>query len=99
MTDDWQPSATHDALALRSALLMHARHFFVDHGLIEVDTPMVVNAPVTDVHIHSARVLFDDEAHSNTGPGGPAGRAAPARPYFLHTSPEYAMKRLLAAGS
>jgi elongation factor P--(R)-beta-lysine ligase len=95
---DWQPSATHDALVLRSALLMHARHFFVDHGLIEVDTPIVVNAPVTDVHIHSARVLFEDESHShsNTGPAGPAGSA---RPYFLHTSPEYAMKRLLASGS
>jgi lysyl-tRNA synthetase class 2 len=44
---------------------------------------MIVNAPVTDVHIHSAKVEFE---------GSP-------RPFFLHTSPEYAMKRLLAAGS
>ena len=57
--------------------------FFKDRGVLEVDTPIVVNAPVTDVHIHSARVHFSDDA--------------PA--YFLHTSPEYAMKRLLAAGS
>jgi elongation factor P--(R)-beta-lysine ligase len=80
---DWRPTATRDMLALRAALLMHARHYFVDHGVLEVDTPMLVNAPVTDVHIHSARVLFERESAD----------------YFLHTSPEYAMKRLLAAGS
>lgn len=64
-------------------MLTHARHFFVDRGIMEVDTPVVVNAPVTDVHIHSARVHFADDP----------------RPFFLHTSPEYTMKRLLAAGS
>jgi lysyl-tRNA synthetase class 2 len=55
----------------------------LDRGVLEVDTPIVVNAPVTDVHIHSAKVEFADNP----------------RPFFLHTSPEYAMKRLLAAGS
>jgi elongation factor P--(R)-beta-lysine ligase len=64
-------------------LLADARHFFADRGVLEVDTPIVVNAPVTDVHIHSARVQFADDP----------------RPFFLHTSPEYAMKRLLAGGS
>jgi elongation factor P--(R)-beta-lysine ligase len=87
---DWRPTATRDNLWLRAALLMHARHYFVDQGLIEVDTPMVVNSPVTDVHIHSARVSFEAQTTSTSGT---------ARPYFLHTSPEYAMKRLLAAGS
>jgi len=48
-----------------------------------------VNAPVTDVHIHSARVIFEA--------ADPAQATPP--PYFLHTSPEYAMKRLLAAGA
>ena len=67
----------------RAALLASARNFFMDRGVLEVDTPIVVNAPVTDVHIHSARVEFADDP----------------RPFFLHTSPEYAMKRLLAAGS
>jgi len=55
----------------------------MDRAVLEVDTPVVVNAPVTDIHIHSARVTFTDDP----------------RPFFLHTSPEYAMKRLLAAGS
>jgi lysyl-tRNA synthetase class 2 len=80
---DWQPTATRLLLELRAALLMHARYFFADRGVLEVDTPIVVNAPVTDVHIHSARVQFSQDS----------------RPFFLHTSPEYAMKRLLAAGS
>jgi elongation factor P--(R)-beta-lysine ligase len=71
-------------LEQRAALLARARRFFADGGVLEVDTPMVVNAPVTDIHIHSARVDLG---------------AAAEHPYFLHTSPEYAMKRLLAAGS
>ena len=71
-------------LEQRAVLLARARRFFADGGVLEVDTPMVVNAPVSDVNIHSALVDL--------------GTAAP-HPFFLHTSPEYAMKRLLAAGS
>jgi elongation factor P--(R)-beta-lysine ligase len=91
MSGLWRPTATRAMLEQRATLLARARRFFADGGVLEVDTPMVVNAPVTDVHIHSARV--DLEAPT---PGQPAKAA---RPYFLHTSPEYAMKRLLAAGS
>ena len=80
---DWRPTASRSTLEQRASLLNHARAFFKGHGVLEVDTPLVVNAPVTDVHIHSARVHFSDDVP----------------PYFLHTSPEYAMKRLLAAGS
>jgi len=75
-------------LQLRAELLARARNFFAARGVLEVDTPIVVNAPVTDVHIHSARVMFE---------GADPGQAS-RRPFFLHTSPEYAMKRLLAAG-
>src|SRR6266850_1788184 len=80
---DWQPTAQRSMLEHRAALLASARNFFMDRGVLEVDTPVVVNAPVTDVHIHSAQVKFADDSG----------------PFFLHTSPEYAMKRLLAAGS
>jgi elongation factor P--(R)-beta-lysine ligase len=80
---DWRPTSTRPMLQHRAALLASARNFFMDRGVLEVDTPVVVNAPVTDIHIHSARVTFADDP----------------RPFFLHTSPEYAMKRLLAAGS
>ena len=45
-----------DARATRDVLLARARRFFADGGVLEVDTPMVVNAPVSDVNIHSALV-------------------------------------------
>src|SRR6516162_5348098 len=87
--DDWRPSASPERLRQRAVLLQRAREFFAARGLTEVDTPVVVNVAVSDVHIHSATVrLFAAPA---------AGAAAPA--LYLHTSPEYAMKRLLAAGS
>ena len=81
--DDWRPSASPERLRQRAALLRRVREFFAARAVIEVDTPLVVNAPVSDVHIHSATVRL--------GSGAP--------PLFLNTSPEYAMKRLLAAGS
>lgn len=85
---DWRPGAAREQLVARARLLARIREFFAARGVLEVDTPVIVNAPVSDVHIHSARVELTPEA-----PGAP-----PAR-FFLHTSPEYAMKRLLAAGS
>ena len=85
---NWRPSAAPEMLRLRAALLARTRGFFADRGVLEVDTPMVVNSPVTDVHIHTARVTLEASL---------AGSPTPP-PYFLHTSPEYAMKRLLAAG-
>jgi lysyl-tRNA synthetase class 2 len=83
---DWRPSAARPRLAARAALLARTREFFAARGVLEVDTPLIVNAPVSDVHIHSARVDLTPDA------------GAAASQYFLHTSPEYAMKRLLAAG-
>ena len=84
---DWRPSATPARLQARAALLARTRAFFGARGVLEVDTPLLVNAPVSDVHIHSATVRL----------GAQRGGAGPG--FFLHTSPEYAMKRLLAAGS
>ncbi len=86
---DWRPSASQAQLRARAALLARARSFFAARGVLEVDTPLIVNAAVSDVHIHSARVHLSP-AHA----GDTAGPAC-----FLHTSPEYAMKRLLASGS
>jgi elongation factor P--(R)-beta-lysine ligase len=81
---DWRPGATLERLRQRAALLASVRAYFGTRGLLEVDTPQLVNHAVTDLHLHSAQVQW---------PG------ATARRQFLHTSPEYAMKRLLAAGS
>jgi lysyl-tRNA synthetase class 2 len=84
INEDWRPAASLANLQRRAAALSQVRAFFAKRAVMEVDTPVIVNAPVSDVHIHSAEVRFAD-----------AERA----PFFLHTSPEFAMKRLLAAGS
>ncbi len=55
-------------------------------GYEEVETPCLVPAPGMEPHIQAFEAAFV-----------PEGGGAP-RPLFLHTSPEYAMKRLLAAG-
>jgi lysyl-tRNA synthetase class 2 len=86
--EDWRPSATPAVLRQRAALLSRAREFFAARAVLEVDTPVLINVPVSDVHIASAAVQL-----AAARPG-----AAPAS-HYLHTSPEYAMKRLLAAGS
>jgi elongation factor P--(R)-beta-lysine ligase len=81
---DWRPGARPERLRRRASMLSEIRSFFAARGVLEVDTPQLINYAVTDRHLHSAQVRW---------PG------APARPQYLHTSPEYAMKRLLAAGS
>ncbi len=63
------------------------RRFFADKGVLEVETPLLSSAATTDPQIHSFETRYQ-------GPG-----AAQGRPLYLATSPEFAMKRLLAAGS
>jgi lysyl-tRNA synthetase class 2 len=55
-------------------------------GYEEVETPCLVPAPAMEPHLHAFEAPFVPEG------GGPP------RPLYLHASPEYAMKRLLAAG-
>jgi elongation factor P--(R)-beta-lysine ligase len=86
--EDWRPSAAAGAVRERAALLARTRQFFAARGVLEVDTPIVVNSPASDVHLVSASVALA-AAHAH----------ADAPRLYLHTSPEYAMKRLLAAGS
>ncbi|PTY38620.1 EF-P lysine aminoacylase GenX [Saccharospirillum sp. MSK14-1] len=74
---DWQPTASLKNLRRRAQLLADMRAFFAAREVLEVDTPVLSNAGVTDVNLTNIR----------THDGG-----------FLQTSPEYAMKRLLAAG-
>ncbi|HLY53471.1 MAG TPA: EF-P lysine aminoacylase EpmA [Steroidobacteraceae bacterium] len=88
--EDWRPSAAPQALRARAALLARTREFFATRAALEVDTPLLVNAPVSDVHIGSAVVELAPAER------GAAAHAGPR--LYLHTSPEYAMKRLLAAG-
>ena len=80
---DFRPSAGLATLKQRARMLQDIRAFFDARGLLEVETPILSNAGATDPHIDSLQSQWQD--------GG--------QPVYLHTSPEYAMKRLLAAGS
>ncbi|MFB6421692.1 MAG: elongation factor P--(R)-beta-lysine ligase [Candidatus Malihini olakiniferum] len=83
----WQPTATIKNLLKRAAIVSKIRRFFSDRGVLEVETPAISQATITDVHVVPFQTRF-------FWPGTPEGITL-----YLMTSPEYHMKRLLAAGS
>lgn len=85
----WHPerlAARRPFLDRRARLLRETRHFLEDRGYIEVETPYAVPAPGEEVHLRAfpTRRELPDGTTQNL---------------WLNTSPEFAMKRLLAGGS
>ena len=78
---NWRPDASMAMLRMRATWLKQIRVFFEERGVLEVETPILAPATVTDPQIESLAVHFRH------------------RDYYLQTSPEYHMKRLLAADS
>lgn len=68
-------------LTARATLYQQIRTFFAERQVVEVDTPLLADAPVTDPFLEALTVEH------------------PGKTQYLQTSPEYAMKQLLAAGS
>ena len=83
---DWKPTANLKALRLRADLYALVRRFFAERGVLEVETPVLSAAGNTDPNIESFALRFD----------GP--RTAGEATRWLRTSPEFPLKRLLAAG-
>ncbi len=82
----WSPTATPDALRLRAALNRVFREFFHARDVLEVETPVLSRGANTEPNIASFSLEF-----SGRTDGAPRTR-------WLRTSPEFALKRLLAAG-
>jgi len=86
--DDWRPSANWDRLRLRARLLARARGFFAAQGFLEVETPLLSHDVVVDRYLDPLGVtLPSDPRRPDVGPR-----------MWLQTSPEFGMKRLMAAG-
>jgi lysyl-tRNA synthetase class 2 len=79
--EDWRPSASLELIRFRASLLHQLRAWFARRGIIEVETPALSGAAVSDPNLHSLATRVGGHAQ------------------YLHTSPEYCMKRLLASGS
>jgi len=86
----WHPerlAARLPFLAARARLIAATRAFFSARGYREVETPCLVPAPGAEVHIRA----FETRFLPHLGAGA-------ARPLWLRTSPELAIKKLLAGG-
>jgi lysyl-tRNA synthetase class 2 len=89
MQEWWRPerfAARRGRLDQRGRILAAVRGFFAAHNYIEVDTPALQASPGLEPHLRAFKTLLHDPRD---------GRTAER---FLHTSPEFAMKKLLAAG-
>lgn len=84
--DDFLPTAELARLRLRAEVLGRVRSFLAARGFLEVETPLLSADTVVDRHLDPFCVELGDGLRE-------------ARRYWLQTSPEFAMKRLLAAGA
>ena len=81
----WEPDADQTSRVARATTLRQIREFFWQRQVLEVETPALSTSGNTDPFIESFKLT----THNTNNP----------QPRYLHTSPEYPMKRLLAAGS
>ena len=86
-TENWGPTATIETLKARARVIQRIRQFFIKKQVLEVETSALSQATITDLHVHAFKCTFNN-------PLSPEPTTL-----YLQTSPEYAMKRLLCAGS
>ncbi|MGR9086012.1 MAG: EF-P lysine aminoacylase EpmA [Gammaproteobacteria bacterium] len=85
MTAEWHPACSLEHMRFRAHLLRTIRDYFFEHAVLEVETPLLGSAIGTDPQLafFSTEFLWPPKRHT----------------LFLQTSPEFAMKRLLASNS
>lgn len=83
MSTTYQPTCTLQTAQARAAMYTTIRQFFAERQVLEVQTPVMSQAGNTDIFLQSVSSNVTVADHPTT--------------YYLHTSPEFAMKRLLAA--
>jgi lysyl-tRNA synthetase class 2 len=84
---NWRPTAAFTSLRARAEIIAKIRAFFAAKKVLEVDTPLMYASTVTDPHVIGIPAIFKMIGSDRE------------KILYLQTSPEYAMKRLLAAGS
>jgi len=85
----WNPiayAARRPCLAIRQKVIRAIRATFEAQDFAEVDTPALQISPGNEVHLHAFKTILKDP------------HAGPDQTLYLHTSPEFAMKKLLVAG-
>ncbi|QCI21285.1 elongation factor P--(R)-beta-lysine ligase [Buchnera aphidicola (Hyperomyzus lactucae)] len=85
--ENWKPSASIKNLIKRSNIISNIRLFFLERNILEVETPMLSRSTVTDVNLTPFQTNFF------------SWNTCDKLQLWLITSPEYHMKRLLAAES
>ena len=85
----WQPTMDWQNAKQRAHILAQIRSFFLALDIIEVETPLLSHATVTDVHLDAFSTLYNYSAESHCDE---------STNLYAQTSPEFAMKRLLASG-
>ena len=94
MTDLWQASCDIDTLRTRARMNNLVREFFLKRHVLEVETNNLSHAATTDPYISSLEVPYAISAATSATTSSSTSHSC-----YLHTSPEFAMKRLLAMGS
>ena len=68
----------------RNRIELGARAYFAEHDFVVVDPPGLQRSPGNETHLHAFSTLaIGEDGESQT--------------LYLHTSPEFSMKKLLAA--